>query len=128
VVAEEDLSALSASKHEAACVRLVLAIEGAMGTSEDDAAQRLFKKDPKAWLELGPAKWRKESRVEVDGHMEHGGTIEIQCPATRETIAAGLVELHQIGIDFNEPRAFRQLAAPSGGNGEEENESAPEYS
>jgi hypothetical protein len=60
--------------------------------------------------------------------MEYAG-CEIPCPASLETLAAGMAELEAIGLDvFHDRRLFRQLPAsahnaealppPSGRNGD----------
>jgi len=109
--------------HARRCAELALAIEEALGMTEVDASSRVYLKEPKAWLEQGPARerWRKESRVEIDGTMDHTGSIEIQCPAPIPVLAAGMAELEAIGLDVRHDRnLFRQLPAPSSGNGEPE--------
>ena len=122
---EEGLSPLSLTKHEVACVRLALAIEEALGTAEVGASEVLYQRDPKAWLQMGPIRerWQRESKVELEGYVEHGGEIEVQCPASRETLAAGLAELAAIGlIGDGDGKVFRQIQGPTpdNGNGEVE--------
>lgn len=114
--------------HAQLCGELVVAVQMALCATQGDAVNRLFDKEPEKWLKAGPARedWKTESKVVIDGQMELGLSVEVECPATIETMAKGIGILQSVNIPTADGRAFRQIgvkpsdakAEPSNGNGE----------